>query len=119
MQKSETLHGEHPKNDKTELADETKLEIYSSPKITSASSKIKSSSRIIAKRHPESQVIGDIEKGILTRRKAKIGEQVNIVEHFFLISDFEPNREKQDLMTKNSYVENGYFTTNWMKKVKW
>lgn len=54
------------KNDKDDLADETEPENCSSPKITSASSKIKTSSRITAKRYPESQVIG-----ILTRREAK------------------------------------------------
>ena len=78
--KSETLRDEHPENDKTELVDENELadeiepENCSSPKITSVGSRIKNSSRIIAKRHPESQVIGNVEKRILTRRKAKIGE---------------------------------------------
>ena len=74
FQKSETLHDEHRENDKNDLADETKPKKNSSPKITSAGSKIKTSSRIIAKRHPESQVIGDVEKGILTRRKEKRDE---------------------------------------------
>ena len=69
---------------------ETKLKIFSIPNITYTSLKIKTSSRIIAKRHPESQVIGDVEKGILTRRKVKVSEQANIAEHFCLISDFEP-----------------------------
>ena len=47
FQKSETLHDEHTENDKHELADkndlddETKPENCSSPKITSAGSKIK------------------------------------------------------------------------------
>ena len=41
----------------------------------------KSPSRIVAKRHTESQVIGDVQKGIFTRRKAKIDEQENIAEH--------------------------------------
>lgn len=96
FQKSEILHNEHFENDKVEPDDEDELvgkiepENCLSPKITSDGSKLKTPSRIIAKRHPQSQVIGDIEKGILTRRKAKIGEQVNIVEHFCLIADFEP-----------------------------
>ena len=42
----------------------------------------KTPSRIITKRHLESQVIGDVEKGILTRRKIKIDEHANIVEFF-------------------------------------
>ena len=74
FQKLETLHDEHPKIVETKLADEIEPENCSSPKEISIDSKIKTSSRIIAKRHLESQVIGDVEKGILTRRKAKIDE---------------------------------------------
>ena len=47
--------------------------------------KNKKSSRIISKRHLESQVIE-----ILSRRKAKTNEQANTTEHLCLIADFEP-----------------------------
>ena len=57
----------------------------------------KTPSRIIAKRHPKSQVIGDVEKGILTKRKAKIDEHANIVEHFCLILDVEPKTATEAL----------------------
>ena len=90
FQKLKTLHDEHLENVEIEPVDETKPKNYSSPKVTSTGSKIKTSSTIIAKRHSESQVIGDVEKGILTRRKANIDEQANIAEYFCLISDFKP-----------------------------
>ncbi|XP_059076415.1 uncharacterized protein LOC131067604 [Cryptomeria japonica] len=103
FQESESFHNENHEQDKVETDDEDELagriESENSPnsKITSDGSKIKTSSRIIAKRHPESQVIGDIDKGILTRRKAKIGEQVNIAEQFCLIADFEPKNVTEAL----------------------
>ena len=84
------MHGENFENVESEITDETEQENCSNSKIPNSGSKIKTWSRIIAKRRSESQVIGDVEKGILTRRKAKIDEQANIAEHFCLISDFEP-----------------------------
>ena len=84
------MNDENFENVESEITDETEQENCSNSKITNSGSKIKTWSRIIAKRRSESQVIGDVEKGILTRRKAKIDEQENIDEHFCLISDSEP-----------------------------
>ncbi|GLJ17356.1 hypothetical protein SUGI_0301460 [Cryptomeria japonica] len=47
-------------------------------------------SKIITKRHPQSQVIGNIDASILTRRRAKTTEQAQLAEHFCLVTDFEP-----------------------------
>ena len=92
FQKSKTLHDELTENDETEP------ENCSSPKMTSAGSKIKTS-RIITKRHHESQVIG-----ILSRRKEKTNEQANTTEHLCLISDFEPKRVTK--VFSDSYWQN-------------
>ena len=94
FQKPETLHDENFENVECEITDEIEQENYSNSKITNSGSKIKTWSRIIAKRRPESKVIGDVEKGILTRRKAKIDEQENIDEHFCLISDNSGKKRK-------------------------
>ena len=98
------MYDENLENVEFEIANETEQENCSSPKVTNTSLKIKTSSTIIAKRHFESQVIGDVEKGILTRRKANIDEQANIAEHFCLISDFEPKSVTKAL--SDSYWKN-------------
>lgn len=46
--------------------------------------------RIITKRHPQNQVIGNMDAGILTIRRAKTIEQAQIAEHYCLVTDFEP-----------------------------
>ena len=78
------MHDEKFENVESEITNEIEQENYSNSKIKNSGSKIKTWSSIIAKRRLESQVIGDVEKRILTRRKAKIDE------HFCLISDFDP-----------------------------
>ncbi|XP_059077013.1 uncharacterized mitochondrial protein AtMg00810-like [Cryptomeria japonica] len=42
-------------------------------------------SRIITKRHPQNQVIGNMDIGILTRRRAKTTKQAQIAEHCCLM----------------------------------
>ncbi|XP_059075139.1 uncharacterized protein LOC131063533 [Cryptomeria japonica] len=57
----------------------------SSPK---AENLLHTPSRIITKRHPQSQIIGEIDAGILTRRRARIGEQAQMAEHYCLPEGF-------------------------------
>ncbi|XP_057818174.2 uncharacterized mitochondrial protein AtMg00810-like [Cryptomeria japonica] len=70
------------------------VEADSTNKKDDASSKVvtppKTPSKVVIKNHPQSQIIGDKDVGVLTRRRAKSDEQAQMVEHYYLVTDFEP-----------------------------